>query len=623
MKEQLSLDAILNVGKVISVKGRTIEVLVNKSKNSSIVQYNGEIIKNVSVGSYIKICKGFEELVGRIEGEYITEDQNFKKRSYKQEKEKIKRVLNISLLGYFENQNFKQGVKVLPLIDNECFLLTQSEVDKVHNFIKVIEGKPDVKLKIGNLASEKSSTVEIGINSLFASHIGIFGNTGSGKSYTLASVYHKLFNAYEGKENFKNNSKFLLFDFNGEFSQNECISSEKKIYNLSTKKQLHEINNDDKLPLNEETLINTELLSILSNATEKTQKPYINRTVKLFKRVNSKDNPRDYFRGILKHKVRDILGMSYKEKALSLIDYLAQILLDDDHASVTEQLKREIDWHTQNNYFYPVGAEYYHQITQGEIEETELFRRADNYEFPENSIEKIIHFLYVQIIEDLYNDKALQEHIGPAINKLKSKTGDLEKVFNFRADAPNFFGENNLVVINLNETNIDIRKLIPLILSKHIYSEHKASNREEVSKYLNILIDEAHNILSYSSERESETWKDYRLETFEEIIKEGRKFGVFLTVSSQRPSDISDTIISQLHNYFLHRLINNYDIQKIERTISYLDKVSAESLTILPTGTCIFAGISAHIPVVVEIDALEKRYEPHNKTIRPTNFWVD
>ena len=78
--------------------------------------------------------------------------------------------------------------------------------------------------------------------------------------------------------------------------------------------------------------------------------------------------------------------------------------------------------------------------------------------------------------------------------------------------------------------------------------------------YLNLIIDEAHNILSEESQRESEQWKDYRLETFEEIIKEGRKFGVFLTLASQRPVDISPTIISQLHNYFLHRLINEQDI---------------------------------------------------------------
>ncbi len=102
---------------------------------------------------------------------------------------------------------------------------------------------------------------------------------------------------------------------------------------------------------------------------------------------------------------------------------------------------------------------------------------------------------------------------------------------------------------------------------------------------------------------------------FEEIIKEGRKFGTFLTIASQRPSDISPTIISQLHNYFLHRLINNQDIKAVERTISYLDKVSFESLPILPTGTCVFAGMIANAPVVIDIGAIPEQYEPKNKTM--------
>src|SRR5215813_8925399 len=128
---------------------------------------------------------------------------------------------------------------------------------------------------------------------------------------------------------------------------------------------------------------------------------------------------------------------------------------------------------------------------------------------------------------------------------------------------------------------------------------------------LNIVIDEAHNILSEQSERESEQWKDYRLETFEEIIKEGRKFGVFLTIASQRPSDISSTIISQIHNYFLHRLINNEDIHAVKQTISYLDKVSFEYVPLLPTGICILAGLLANVPIVLDIGRIDpKKHEP-------------
>lgn len=166
-----------------------------------------------------------------------------------------------------------------------------------------------------------------------------------------------------------------------------------------------------------------------------------------------------------------------------------------------------------------------------------------------------------------------------------------------------------------------MRKVIPMLLCKHLYDRKKEMDPGN-QRYLNLIIDEAHNILSLESSRESEAWRDYRLETFEEIVKEGRKFGVFLTLSSQRPHDISPTIISQLHNYFLHRLVNNLDIQAIEKAVAYLDRVSFEQLPILPRGVCVVAGVSAQVPVIVKINPLPPESEPNSRTMAVTAEWL-
>jgi hypothetical protein len=620
MKKQLELDAVLSIGKVISVKGRAVEVLVNKSKNSSILLYEGEIIRNVSVGSYLKIGKGFSELVGKIDGEFVTEDKMFVAKGYMNQKDKIKRILNISLLGYFENGEFKQGIRELPLIDNECFLLMQYELDAVHNFIKKINGVVDLKLKIGHLANETGKAIEIGINSLFASHIGIFGNTGSGKSYTLAGLYHKLFKKFQQSSNFKKNAKFLFIDFNGEYSIGDALCQEKKVYNLSTSKKLSEIEKKDKLPINSKIIINEELLSILASATDKTQKPFIKRVVKLYKKINGKEDPLEYFQNSLRRIIKDVLMMANKEKSFQLLELIESLINSGKDVDESTTLRNDLDFQNKHQYHkYKSSAT---PLEEEDIEETNIYLAVNDYDFPSNFIDKLLHFFNLKLIYDVLDDTAQFDHIGPAINKLKSKATDLQKVIDFDSLTPDIFHDNiNICVINLNECNIDIKKIIPLMLCKNAYENHKKINREKNDKYLNMIIDEAHNILSHVSERESETWKDYRLETFEEIIKEGRKFGVFLTIASQRPSDISDTIISQLHNYFLHRLINNRDIQAVERTVSYLDKVSFDSLPILPTGTCILAGLCAHVPVIIEIDKIDDEFEPRNKTIKPTDYW--
>lgn len=224
---------------------------------------------------------------------------------------------------------------------------------------------------------------------------------------------------------------------------------------------------------------------------------------------------------------------------------------------------------------------------------------------------------YFDVIAKGYYSK---EHIGPLYNRLETKFSEITKVFKVVVKDDLIENKIPLLLLNLNDVNVEMKKIIPLVVCKYYYENYKTSNLKR-DKYLNIIVDEAHNILSRNSIRESETWKDYRLETFEEIIKEGRKFGVFLTIASQRPYDISDTIISQLHNYLLHRLINNKDIEAIGRTVSYLDKISFDSLSILPQGGCILAGLSADLPVVIKIDKIPDEHKPHNETIVLTSKW--
>ena len=223
------------------------------------------------------------------------------------------------------------------------------------------------------------------------------------------------------------------------------------------------------------------------------------------------------------------------------------------------------------------------------------------------------------MIYDMLTNRAMNEHIAPAINKMRQSEKDITRVFNSSDNISDFWGDSNFVVIDLSGVNTDTKKRIPLLLTNKLYNEHKVVGKAK--SYLNIVVDEAHNILSHQSTRESEEWKDYRLEVFEEIIKEGRKFGVFMTIASQRPSDISSTIISQLHNYFIHRLVNERDIEQVNNTISYLDKVSVESLPILSTGVCVIAGQLAEMPLVVQINRIEEKYKPNNETINVEKIW--
>lgn len=610
--------SVFKIGTVCSVDGREVRVKVDKLKNSSHLIFKGELVKNVSVGSYVKIIKGFIPIIGKVESEFIVPSKDNPETKYFTPEERINRELKIKLLGYLEGDKYCRGIKELPLIDNECYLLTNGEFTKIHYFVK---DDNDIPLKIGTLASDSFVSIELGVSALFSSHIGIFGNTGSGKSYTLSKLYRQLFVHYKDNITFKANAKFLFFDFNGEYAGKSTLVEGKKIYNLSTKTK------KDTIPLTNDDLLNLDLLCIFANATEKTQRPFIKRCIDLFKKIEKdktdKQEKESHLRNIVKLQIKEILCMSDKLKSELLIDYVKQILPEKyDSNGFVESLTNDIDF--QNKYgYYCIKGNTSNKISSNPqlAENTELYKQVDNFFLSDNFIDIFIRIMYIQLIYDVLGNRAMNEHIAPAIRKLESEKKDIEKLFDFSGQANTFWSQSNIVVINLNNVNLDSKKMLPMLLSHKLYSEHKAKREEDLS-YLNIIVDEAHNILSYQSNRESETWKDYRLEVFEEIIKEGRKFGVFMTIASQRPSDISSTIISQLHNYFVHRLVNEHDIEMVSRAISYLDKVSVESLPILSTGVCVIAGQLAEMPIVVQIDRIEDENKPINETIDVVKKWL-
>lgn len=329
-------DSIFRIGEVYAVRGREITVKVDHNKNLSHILYQGELIKNVSVGSYLKIKKGFCRLVAKVESEMLCENKQLDDKSYHSHQEALSRQLIVKVIGYFENGKYFKGIKEVPLIGDGCFLLDNDEFARIHKFAS----PNDITLNIGHLLTDENIPIEISIDKLFASHIGIFGNTGSGKSHTLASIYRKLYDVMGHFANFQKNARFVLFDFNGEYSGDEIITMHKQVYKIDTRGD-----KGDRLPLRKEDLYNPELLSILCSASEKTQQPFIRRTLKLLSSIEKADNEERYVRGIIKKLIKGTLTISDRVKAKILLDYFEQILPhNQDSLGIDISLQRQLEW---------------------------------------------------------------------------------------------------------------------------------------------------------------------------------------------------------------------------------------------------------------------------------------
>ena len=611
--------SIFRIGEVSSVDGREVSIRVDQEKNRSHILYRGELLSNVSVGGYVKLIKGFNSLIGKIEKEYVKEDKATPQSpEYTQPEERFIRFLSVKMLGYFSGDKYRKGIKELPLIGNECILLDAEEYQKIHSFAH----EDECTIRLGALMTDERVSIDVSVDRLFASHIGIFGNTGSGKSHTLATLYKNLFREFGNQSAFQKNARFILFDFNGEYANATTITPLKKVYNLSTKSD-----RADRIQLSSEDILTPELFFILASATEKTQQPFIKRMLRLYQRVHSKTNPTAYTQGILKDLLSRMVVMKDSQNGALILDYMKAILENEEDEGDNFN---DIKWHTVSKCFYSEfnGGErgYFEGDKLAVVKKTSFYKAIEKYKEEADFIDRAIKFLYIQLIKDLIANRAQNEHVAPAINKLKSLSKEFSKVFSIPTNVGNtnlWEDGKPLAVINMSKVSVSMKKLIPLLLSYKYYQEHKNKKSDVVTSSLNIIIDEAHNILSYDSTRESQDWKDFRLETFEEIIKEGRKFGVFLTIASQRPSDISATIISQLHNYLIHRLINNRDLEMVEKAIAYLDKISIESLPILPAGACVLSGIIADLPLILQVDRLSEEEQPESQTITLTKSWLD
>ena len=603
----------IEIGVVVEIEGKQIIVETNDKSNDLTYFYNGEIFRGVCVGQFIGIIRGPYILVGRVEKEFL-EDSTSTNNSITYSEDRIRRRLVINLLGYLYKNKFNIGIISYPMIYNTAILLTDKTIGLIINDNSDSDQEEKSNLLSIGLTVKERSKVKINPANLFNTHIGIFGNTGSGKSNTLAKIYTELFSkegiCLDGK------SEFMVIDFNGEYTGNEVLKSDKKVINLSTNKSI------DRISIQNKVFWDIDTLAILFSATEKTQKPFLKNAISYFLDEDSLT--------ITDEKVFDAVDSSFFNTFFASKSKESNKLL---HLIYGELNITEIE---QDN--IPFYNAFWHEtlksfkdrdvIINSCSKEDIIEKRQELDNYLQNNYKSKVHSLtttqrmkisiYSHLIYCISYGHAQYEHISPLIERLKSRSLIIDKLIKIEDEKV----ENpTLTIVSLRNCNTEAKKLIPLLLAKNSYNSLKGENEDSIKKTYHLIIDEAHNILSEQSIREEMSWKDYRLETFEEIIKEGRKFGYYVTLASQRPADITETIVSQLHNYFIHRLISEQDIRMINNTINTLDSVSKANIPLLAQGQCILTGTSFNLPKIVQITKLDDEHSPNSASADLNSLW--
>ena len=606
------MNSNFEVGVIWAVNGNQVTIKMNNITSDLTYFYNGEEYEGIRNGGYLSITRGHIDIICQIESEEIKDNYQKESKNKYKENERYEKFVYARCIGFFENEKFNFGIKYSPIIYNTVKMISSNMIKailspkKENNEIEFVIGK-DLQYGL---------KIDLPWNKIFNTHIGIFGNTGSGKSNTLTNLYKILLNH---KDLNLKNSKFVFIDFNGEYIGDKVLCSNKIIYKLNTRQD----NKGNKFSIKSSSFWDEEVLSILFHATEKTQKPFLKNLIKgRNKYISNKNSLENYLKKIY---IKCLETLNPKKEFVEILIRTLKLMDYDDI------FLKELQWHSQKQIFYS-GNTYYNERKVDEsvykyVEEIVKIIKIENIDqFTELEIRANL-----DLIRGLLLNNVQYDNINPLLSRIESISVSLKKIINIveEEDEPeentleeNTLNKNNLEVISLRNCNQEIKKMFPILLAKEYFKEHKEQNKNEVKKTFHLIIDEAHNILSQQSNREAESWKDYRLELFEEIIKEGRKFGFFLTVASQRPADISETIMSQFHNFFIHRLINEKDLRLIDNVISTLDRSSKQLIPVLPQGACIVTGTAFDFPKIIQVDKIENREErPNSDDIDLEEIW--
>ncbi|MCO7633675.1 ATP-binding protein [Pseudomonas guariconensis] len=590
----------IRVGEIIAVHGTKLVLKIDEQSSKETLFYEGEKYKGVSIREYLSIQRGFRDIICIVEGEYLDESRT----EMHDGRQTFVRKVEARPIGYFDRSGFTQGIKYLPMIQDAAYLLPEEKIRSI------FDRNADSDFRVGTMLKEE---IAVGLpwKRLFNSHIGIFGNTGSGKSNTLAKLYTVLFDQklplITGK------SRFIILDFNGEYGGEQLAAADHKtVYQLSTLTAPNLNDPASRFPLATQEFWQLETMSLLFQATPNTQRPFLNRVIAGWERYGA-------IQGSLANYAKRMFQKSFcaGEVKPATLDLMRTVARRMENQQVQDMLA-DVTWHrtggrfTYNGQFIGTDGTRYAAHIAPTVETLD----ADGLD----EFDQLVLRVNLQLLSDLNAGYVQFEHIQPLLKRVESSLANLRKVL-MVSDLPQ--DDHLLTVISMRRCNNEIKKVLPLLFAKHYYNSHKAAVANPPNRTIHLIVDEAHNILSDQSARESETWKDYRLEQFEEIIKEGRKFGMFITIASQRPADISPTIVSQLHNFFIHRLVNDRDLYLIDNTISTLDSLSRSLIPGLSQGCCVVTGTAFELPMVIQVDRLLDGKQPASEDVDLDRLWSD
>ncbi|MFS0982425.1 ATP-binding protein [Enterococcus casseliflavus] len=586
-----------SIGRLILIKNSIVLAEVFNNIDNYINTFDGTRFVG-EIGTYVSIY----ELGRTLIAEVLSAESSQHASNAPLAKPNASRIISLRLIGEITNNEFFFGVSKMPLLYSEVHIVTNEELnvmlDVSNSEITVSDSNTRVsKFSLGKSVLFSEYDVKVDLDKFFGYHSAIFGNTGAGKSNSIARIIQNIFL----KSNYSAlGSRLILIDSNGEY---------KKSFS-----EIEKINNDIKCqfikPLSDQDnfevpiwLLSVDDWAILLNASEKTQIPVLRKTMEVVKIFYSEnDSSEEAKNHILASTITGILNSS--ESSPSKSDKVSSLLTNFP----TKSIKLETKINSKKNLRDSLNVNY------GKIDDIEniisFLQKYINFSLMEEiKYNQLVHFSpndfltamkFAILYEGSLNSQRVQEYTAPLVSRMQSLVeSPFSKIFNktrFK-NKESFFEElldnSNILNIDISAMDDSMSEVLIRVLAK-IILDYQKGHQKKADKPINLFIEEAHryikdNGLSHGT---------YDFDIFQRISKEGRKYGFLICVSTQRPSDLSKTVVSQCSNFIVHRIQNPDDLNYISRMVPYIDRDTIDRLTYLQTGHALVFGSAIKIPML-------------------------
>ncbi|HFD6629648.1 TPA: ATP-binding protein [Legionella pneumophila] len=565
------------------------------------------------------------------------------------------RKMRVNPLGVLKvknnNYSFERGIHSFPSIGEPVLIPTDIQLRSI------IESGQNRRVKIGTSPLAGNADVCIDPDRLFGRHLAVLGNTGSGKSCSVAGLIQwSLEAAQKINPKDKTNARFIILDPNGEYTK--LFGDKARVF------QVDSSTNPLQVPL---WFWNSAEWCSFSDASSKVQRPILIRALREIRfgsenlqNVSVEEKKINFRRYLSSNRIsiqRDMNSNAIKDDANKFGFKLKAIKNDLDRKKNDFP---DLDLQQICNSLDALLSKSYKTFTNKSHEQVEYYQA-----FEENDVESLINQIddelnklggiiynngsdenspipfkgsefadHLQVISQQENVAQYTDFLVSRIRtiladaRMKKIIGDDVNIelFNW---LEKYIGDNNedtncITVVDLSLVPIEITHIITAVIARIVF--------ESLQRYRNIngkslptvlVMEEAHTFIKrYKEDTENQSASSVCCQIFEKIAREGRKFGLGLLLSSQRPSELSPTVLSQCNSFLLHRISNDKDQDLVHRLMPDNFRGLLRELPTLPSQQAILLGWASELPVIVKMNDIPKEKQPHSADPEFWDVWT-